>query len=93
MLKLLTGNQKTAIVEKEAEEIKTNLLRLTKGISGIKILGPLDTSPYYYGGQHWQVILAKIGYENYKQSTKLLLAHMPDNWKIDPNPNSLLYNY
>lgn len=93
MLKLLASNQKADTIEKEAEKIKTDLLNLTKDISGIKILGPLETSPYYYSGQHWQVILAKIGYENYKQNTKLLLAHVPENWKIDPNPSSLLYNY
>ena len=90
MLKLLAGNQKSVIIEKEAEKVKTDLLHLTKGISGIKILGPLETSPYYYGRQHWQVILAKISYENYKQNTKLLLSHVPENWKIDPNPNTLL---
>ena len=93
MLKLLAGNQKADIIEKEAEKIKTDLFHLTKGISGIKILGPLETSPYYYNGQYWQVILAKIGYENYKQNTKLLLSHVPENWKVDPNPNSLLYFY
>ena len=93
MLKLLTGNPKSAIVEKEARDIFAKLLGLTKGNSGIKLLGPLETAPYYYAGQYWQVILAKIGYENYKQNTKLLLKNIPENWKIDPNPNSLLYNY
>ena len=93
MLKLLTGNQKSAILEKEVQDVNTRLLSLTKGNSGIRLLGPLETSPYYSGGQYWQVILAKIGYENYKQNTKLLLANVPENWKIDPNPNSLLYFY
>ncbi len=93
MLKLLGGNQKAGIIERDAEKIKTDLFNLTKGISGIKILSPLETSPYHYNGRHWQVILAKIGYENYKQNTKLLLAHVPENWKIDPNPNTLLSFY
>ncbi len=93
LLKLLAGNQKSGMIENEATKMQTELSALTKGVSGIKILGPLETSPYYYGGQHWQVILAKIGYENYKQNTKLLLAHVPENWKIDPNPNTLLSFY
>lgn len=92
MLKLFSGNPKSAIIEGEAEKIKTVLLGLTKGLSGVKILGPLETSPYYQNGQYWQVILAKIGYENYRQTTKLIVANLPDNWKIDPNPNSLLNN-
>jgi primosomal protein N' (replication factor Y) len=90
MLKLLVANQKAAMAEKEAAEITTRLLSLTKSVPGIKILGPLETSPYYHSGQYWQVILAKIGYENYKQNTKLLLANVPESCKIDPNPNSLL---
>ena len=90
MLKLMVGNQNANLAEKEARKTQAELTNLTKGVSGIKILCPLETSPYYYGGQYRQVILAKIGYENYKQNTKLLLAHVPENWKIDPNPNSLL---
>lgn len=104
MLKLLTGNQKSAILEKEAAKVLADLsgltpysslpkgdcTGLTKGNSGVKLLGPLETSPYYRNGQYWQVILAKIGYENYKQNTKLLLSKVPESWKIDPNPNTLL---
>ena len=90
MLKLLVGNPKSNIVEAEANKVHTKLSALTKTVFGIKILGPLETSPYHYNEQYWQVILAKIGYENYKQNTKLLLANVPENWKIDPNPNSLL---
>jgi primosomal protein N' len=106
LLKLISGNQKSAIIEMDAEKLKTDLIgltqhsshkddciELTKGISGIKILGPLETSPYHYGGKYWQVILAKIGYENYKKNIKLLLTRVPENWKIDPNPNSLLNFY
>ena len=90
MLKLLTSNPKSAILEKEAAKVHADLLNLTKDLPRVKILGPLETSPYYHGGQYWQVILAKIGYENYKQNTKLLVTNVPENWKIDPNPNSLL---
>lgn len=90
MLKLLTGNPKSAIVEKEAANVLADLVGLTKGNFGVKLLGPLETSPYYHNGQYWQVILAKIGYENYKQNTKLLLSKVPESWKIDPNPNTLL---
>lgn len=93
LLKLLIGNAKTALAEKEAAKTYNDLLGLTKTNFGIKILGPFETSPHYYGGQHWQVILAKINYESYKQNTKLLLARVPENWKIDPNPNSLLCFY
>lgn len=91
LLRLLVGNQKPTITEKEAQKIQAELTHLTKDISGVKILNPLETSPYYANGQYWYVILAKIGYENYKQTTKLILKNLPENWKVDPNPNSVLY--
>lgn len=91
LLKLFLGSPKMDIAEKEASRISAKLLGLTKGKNDIIILGPLEMAPYFYNGQYWQVILAKINYETYKQSTKLLLSNLPNNWKADPNPNSILY--
>ena len=90
LLKPLTSSQKSAIVERDAAETHSKLTSLTKGLLGVKILDPLQTIPYFLHGQYYQVILAKINYENYKQTTKLLSKNLPENWKTDPNPNSLL---
>lgn len=91
LLKLFYGNHKQELAEREGQRMANLLTALTKSQKDIKIAGPLQTSPYYYGGQYWQVILAKIGYQSYKQNTKLLLSKLPPNWKVDPNPNSILY--
>jgi primosomal protein N' len=91
LLKLAFGHREKTAAISEANRLKTSLLSLTKDIKSIKITGPFDASPHYYGGQYWQVILAKIGFEDYKKYTKLILSAVPETWKADPNPSSILY--
>ena len=90
LLKLFHGQANPDATKKEAEKLAQNLSALTKNSQNIIISGPLETSPHQRAGQYWQVILAKIKYATYKQSVKFLLAHTPENWKADPNPNSIL---
>lgn len=90
LVKFATGTTTEQTTTQETKKLATELINLTKNSSDITILGPWETSPYHYNGQYWQVILAKISYENYKKNTKLLLSQTPDSWKIDPNPNSIL---
>jgi primosomal protein N' (replication factor Y) len=90
LVKLMAGNTQEKIAA-ETQHIISQFAHLTKNNPDITILGPWETSPYRYNGQYWQVILAKIKYENYKKNTKLLLSKTPAHWKIDPNPNSILY--
>ena len=90
LVKMAQGipNQQESV--SEAQKIIEKITHLTKNNPDITILGPWETAPAYYHGNYWQVILAKISYENYKKNTKLLLTELPDTWKIDPNPNSIL---
>lgn len=91
LLKLMSSHSHEQTLISETTSIITAITELTKDTPGITILGPWQTSPYRHNGQYWQVILFKISYENYKKHTKLLLSKIPPNWKIDPNPNSILY--
>jgi len=91
LLKLSCGHKDKALAGKESARLKAALLSLTKDQKSIKINGPFEASPYYYGGQYWQVILAKISFEDYKKNTKLILSAVPETWKADPNPGSILY--
>ena len=91
MVKLFYGHANQEVVERESTKLASDLLVLTKNSQDITITGPMQTAPYFYGGRLWQVILAKIKYDSYKQSTKLLLSMVPESWKVDPNPNSILY--
>ena len=86
----MSGNVKEEVLLAEMRKITAQLAQLTKNSQDITIMGPWETSPYRHNGQYWQVILAKIKYDNYKKNTKLLLSKLPDNWKIDPNPSSIL---
>ena len=90
LLKLFHGESSPDAAKKEAVKLARQLSALTKNNPDIIITGPLETSPARHAGQYWQVILAKIKYATYKQSIRFLLAQMPENWKADPNPNSIL---
>ena len=90
LLKLFHGESSPDAAKKEAVKLASQLSALTKNNPDIIITGPLETSPARHAGQYWQVILAKIKYATYKQSIRFLLAQMPENWKADPNPNSIL---
>lgn len=91
LLKMFFGHHKKEEAEKEVIKTHRYLLNLTAANQSIKIVGPLEATPYCHEGQYWQIILAKLKYETYKQSVKLLLSNLPGNWKADPNPNSILY--
>ncbi len=90
LLKLLYGHVNKQVVENEAGQVFKTLSELTKNESGIKLSGPLETTPEFYGGKYWLVILAKIRYDNYKSDVKMLLSGVPEYWKVDPNPNEVL---
>ncbi len=90
LLKLFHGQINSIAAKKEAEILAKKLQILTKNDKNITISDPLETSPQRHAGQYWQVILAKIKYATYKQSIRFLLANAPENWKADPNPNSIL---
>lgn len=90
LLRAIYGGTKAGLVEKEARKAYNTLNSLTnEGFTG-KIIGPLKTEPYWRKGLYWQLILAKIPYKSYKKDTRLLASKLSDEWKIDPNPNSIL---
>ncbi len=90
IVKIMIGDLKQDVLLSETRKITAQLTQLTKNIPDITIMGPWETSPLRHNSQYWQVILAKIKYDNYKKNTKILLSKLPGNWKIDPNPNSIL---
>ncbi len=90
LLKLMAGYQTENLLKQETGKVMAALTNLTKHNPDITILGPLQSLPYYYKGRYWQVILIKLKYDNYKKNTNLILSQISDNWKVDPNPNSIL---
>ncbi len=90
LLKLMAGYQTENLLKQETGKAMTALTNLTKHNPDITILGPLQSLPYYYKGRYWQIILIKLKYDSYKKNTNLILSQVSDNWKVDPNPNSIL---
>jgi primosomal protein N' (replication factor Y) len=90
LLKLYYGSPDRNAVTTETERMRQYLDDLTKTYPDITIRGPWEALPAYHNGQYWNVLLVKMNYENYKKTTKAITAQLPDAWKIDPNPNSIL---
>jgi len=75
--------QKTSLLEK-------TLKNLTKNQKNINISGPLPFSPVRFQGFYYYAVIIKIGFEKYKQTTKMIAKEVNEEWKFDPNPNNLL---
>lgn len=90
LLKFYNAAVSSKEAEGEARQLFSVLASLTKDDKTVKLVGPLKMVPWQYGGKFSYVILAKIGFENYKKTTMKLAPVVPEGWKIDPNPESLL---
>lgn len=63
---------------------------LTKEPKKIILEGPLQAEPRFLRGGYWNVGIAKISEPSISKTVKWLNQFVPANWKIDPNPRSLL---
>ena len=90
LLKLFIKDNYKDKIEKHSALIKDKLTTLIQHNSGISVIGPLESLPYRYNNQYCQIILAKIDYSGYKRDIKNILNNLGDDWRVDPNPNSVL---
>lgn len=63
---------------------------LTKNSKNVTILGPYEMQPKYFRRQYWYCVVLKINEKNPLNLIKDINQNIPDNFKIDPNPISLL---
>lgn len=90
IVRMFSGHAEKIEAENIAIKASKELKSLTlKGFTG-KLTDPLPMTPFLRNGKFWYVILAKIPYNSYKRETKLLASKLGDEWKIDPNPNTIL---
>lgn len=90
LLKLYyNGADKTQVVA-EAKRVFAQLYQLTKQNLHITINPPLAMFPEFERGSYRQVIMIRVAYRNYKQLLRIILSHVPETWKVDLNPNTLL---
>lgn len=90
LLRLYYGGKTPDEAENEAERLFKALNGLTQGRSDAIISSPMPANPPFYRQEYWRVILIKIGYSAYKKTVKALLEKVPEDWKVDPNPNNTL---
>ena len=90
ILKLYHGNQDKEQSEVAAQNLHSKLKNLTKNSQNITIMSPLSMKPLFRNKKYWIAIVVKISFASYKRDSKHILAHIPSEWKVDLNPNSLL---
>lgn len=76
----------------EAERVQSKLSeKLTKAEkSNIIISEPIEMHPKYYRNKFWHTFLVKIKKDNWKEKIVKINNNIPDKWKVDPNPISIL---
>jgi len=89
-LKLAISDKNANIAVRGANELKIRLLALTNTLKNANISGPHQAIPYLHKGAYTYILLVRLGYENYQSAVKQINKLMPKNWKVDPNPNTLL---
>ena len=64
--------------------------RLQEQHKDIALTDSFDMHPRYYRGRHWFAVMARLSPESWQEDLVWLNGHIPDTWKIDPNPISIL---
>ena len=91
LVRYLLGRGTESEVVREAKIMYTTLQNsLTNEQKTITLLPPIETQPRAYRRQFWQVMVAKLSAENWQEDLVWLNSQVPENWKVDPNPISLL---
>ncbi len=90
LLKLFLGATTKESGKAESERLFRQLNGLTKEPTDTKITPPLELFPPIQKGRYWQAIILKLSYTDYKRQLRSIMKIVPENWKVDPNPNTLL---
>ena len=91
LVRYFYGHRDARLAEREAERVY-DLLKshLTKEKKSARISQAIEMQPRFYRNQFWHVIIVKLNPDNWQDELVWLNQFVPANWKIDPNPISLL---
>ncbi len=82
-------NQERA--KKESEKFYASLKeQLTAGKIDAILTYPIEMQPRYYRGRYWYALVAKLSPDTWQEDLERMNERVPGNWKVDPNPISLL---
>lgn len=91
LVRYFYGDADAEQAEYKADKVYAKIAEvLTKEQKTVKITNPIEMSPRFYRHKYWYVIIAKIEPENLQQDIGLMNSVIPADWKIDPNPISIL---
>ncbi|MDO9509987.1 MAG: primosomal protein N' [Candidatus Magasanikbacteria bacterium] len=89
-LKLIIADPNANSTAKQANDLKYKLETLTKTLKNANVSGPHQAIPYFQKGRYRHILLVRLGYDSYRSAVKEINKIIPKNWKVDPNPNTLL---
>ncbi|MDD2757889.1 MAG: primosomal protein N' [Patescibacteria group bacterium] len=90
LIRLYCGHAEKHTAESAGHILADKIAALTRTLEDVKMSGPLDSSPPYWRHNFWQIILLKLNYKNFKQRAGEVLKIVPEEWKVDPNPNNII---
>jgi len=91
LVKYYYGAEQDWLSKNKLSEATNNISQLlTKNSKNVTILGPYEMQPKYFRRQYWYCLVLKINEKNPLNLIKDINQNIPDNFKIDPNPISLL---
>jgi primosomal protein N' (replication factor Y) len=92
LIRFFYGNKSQQKTKREAQEVYSKLRKkLTKiNQDNIIINEPIEMQPKFYRNQYWQAIIAKLPKSNWREILIKINETLSDQWKIDPNPISVL---
>lgn len=80
-----------SVAKREVERVHAELaVQLTKEKKTITLHPPLPMHPSYFRSQFWYTIIAKCDPDHWQEDLPWMNQHIPETWKIDPRPISLL---
>ncbi len=85
------GHEQAQYAKKEAMRVYNDIsAALTKEKKKIKLLYPTEMHPHYFRKKFWYTIVIKSDKILWKEHLIWINQFIPQTWKIDPNPISLL---
>lgn len=92
LLRYFYGTEKESKAEQKARDLYSKLSeKLTEEYkTNIIIAEPKEMHPKYYRGSYWRMILVKLPRNNWRKELKWLNSFVDTDWKVDPNPISVL---
>lgn len=83
------SNQKIAL-EETTRVLGTLKIALTESKKYSTLQGPIETHPRYFRKKFWYAFVVKTPLKIWQEEITFINNLLPENWKIDPNPISIL---